>query len=409
MRSSKVESSLVLVGPLPPPYGGPSVHFQMLVEEIDRQGLPHSVVTLTSKRFPSNVFSWGRAWEYVGILLDYVRKAAFGNKTVYVLIAQSRLGFFRDMPMIWFACLNGHRIVCHLRGGNYGNFYASQPRWLRWLIRRTLRKADAIVVLSERLKTMFDFDSALGPRIAVVPNGLPGTVPSRVEPKTLPIDSSEPISLLYLSNLVESKGYLDLLEVVHILVSQFGLDVRCHFCGAFMANPSDDVRVKSIESARRLFEDYVREQGLQEHVVYRGTVSGTAKDAELARAHFFVLPTHYDNEGQPVSIIEAMAYGNVVISTDYRAIPDMVEDGVTGRLVPYGQPKAIAQAIAELVADPGRYRDMSQAAIERHQQRFTRETYLARIMSLLQANGEWQINMKITMAGESGRSQGSNG
>jgi len=124
-------------------------------------------------------------------------------------------------------------------------------------------------------------------------------------------------------------------------------------------------------------------------VRYLGSVAGMAKSDELRQAHFFVLPTSYDNEGQPVSIIEAMAYGNVVISTDYRAIPDLVVDGVTGLLVPYGHPAAIAQAIADLVADPRQYQDMSQGAIERYQQRFTWEAYWARIMALLQTSAAW--------------------
>jgi glycosyltransferase involved in cell wall biosynthesis len=348
--------------------------------------IPCVVVNLGSKRFQSNVFLWGRVWEYMGILSDYVRKTAFGKKTVYILIAQSRFGFCRDLIMIWFAWLNGHRIVCHLRGGNYDNFYAAQPRWLRWVIRQTLCKADAILILSERLKNLFDFEPTLKSKVYVVPNGLPFVVNAPVEPKTLPADPSEPIRLLFLSNLIESKGYLDLLGAVHILVSQYGLNMRCHFCGVFWANPPDDVRVKSTEHAQKLFQDYVREQSLQEYVKYRGPVSGSAKIDEFRQAHFFVLPTNYDNEGQPVSIIEAMACANVVISTDYRAIPDLVVDGVTGRLVPYGQPAAIAQAIADLVANPRRYCDMSRAAIEHYQQRFTREAYLARIVPLLQAN-----------------------
>jgi glycosyltransferase involved in cell wall biosynthesis len=384
MRLKGLQPSLVLVGPLPPLYSGPSVHFQMLVEEMVRQRVPCAVVNLGGKRTQDSVSTWNRIWNYIGILADYFRKTAFGRKTVYVLIAQSRRGFFRDLFIIWFAWLNGHRIVCHLRGGNYGNFYAAQSRWLQQLIRQTLRRADTILVLSERLTTLFDFEPMLESKIRVVPNGLPFVVTAPVDSKTLPADPSEPVRLVFLSNLIESKGYLDLLEAVHILVSQYDLNVRCHFCGVFFTNPSDDVRVKSVEHGRKLFEDYVREQGLQEHVEYRGTVSGSAKIDELKRAHFFVLPTAYNNEGQPVSIIEAMAYGNVVISTDYRAIPDMVVDGVTGRLVPYGRPEAIAQAIANLVANPWQYQDMSRAAIGRYQQRFTRDAYLARIMPLLQ-------------------------
>src|SRR6185295_12579955 len=108
--------------------------------------------------------------------------------------------------------------------------------------------------------------------------------------------------------------------------------------------------------------------------------SGDAKRRALEEAHLFLLPTRYSNEGQPVSIIEAMAHGCVVVSTDYRAIPDLVDDGVTGVLVPYGAPGAIADAVEALVRDPGRYAEMSRAAIARFRARFTRRGHLDTIL-----------------------------
>src|SRR3954449_6603980 len=75
-----------------------------------------------------------------------------------------------------------------------------------------------------------------------------------------------------------------------------------------------------------------------------------------------------------------MAAGNVVVSTDYRAIPDLVDDGVTGVLVPYGAPAALAGAVEALVRDPARYARMSRAAVERYRARFTRSGHLATLL-----------------------------
>ncbi len=103
----------------------------------------------------------------------------------------------------------------------------------------------------------------------------------------------------------------------------------------------------------------------------------------LEEAHFFVLPTRYNNEGQPVSIIEAMARGSVVVSTDYRAIPDVVAHGETGVLVPYGDPPKLAEAIGRLVADGDLYASTSRAAVEGFRRRFTRRGHLDTILPYL--------------------------
>jgi glycosyltransferase involved in cell wall biosynthesis len=255
---------------------------------------------------------------------------------------------------------------------------------MQWLIRVTLLRVRTIIVLGEGLRSMFDFESRLAPRIAVVPNGLAGRPLEPRDGKALPTGAAEPVRILFLSNLIESKGFLELLEAVRILVRDRGARVVCHFCGEFLAHRPDDVRVESSQHARRLFEDQVEEHGLQECVVYRGTVSGEEKIRELQEAHFFVLPTRYSNEGQPMSIIEAMAYGCVPIATRYRAIPDLIEHDVTGVLLPDVDPSRIAEAIGTLIQDRDRFAAISRGAVERYRRLFTREAHLERLMSLLE-------------------------
>ena len=376
---------IIFVGPLPPPFVGQSISFQMLVEGVKKHHLPYAVVDLSGKRKSyGGAASWARALEYIVILLDYFSKSFWGKKTIYITIAQSRHGFFRDFVIIWFAYLKGHRIVCHLKGGNYDNFYEAQPKWMRLVIRKTLLRVDNLLVLGKRLRDMYNFEPQLKDKICVVSNGLPFSLNKAIEPKTLPVDKSKPIRLLYLSNLIESKGYLDLLEAVRILVKEYEIPVECRFCGLFWANKPDDIQVHDAVYGQKLFEDFVTTNNLEKNVTYCGVVSGEEKNRELRDAHFFVLPTNYNNEGQPVSIIEAMAFGNIVVSTDYRAIPDMVVHEKTGFFVPYGQPKTIAQVIADVTANPEMYSKMSKAALEHFQKHFTREAHLNRIIPILQ-------------------------
>lgn len=378
---------LLLVGPLPPPVNGQAVAFEMLVEGCRERGVEHRVVDIAhGARSAARIAeaTWWRALEYVGILARYCRQVAFGRRTVYLIPAASRHGFLRDFVMIWVARLFGHRIVGHLHVRNYGEFVAAQPRGLRWLMRRTLAGLDRILVLGEGIGAAFDFDPRLRERVRVVPNGLPisDSLPSRG--KELPAwPGAGPIEVLYLSNLVESKGYFDLLEAIAILRDEYGIaQLTCHFCGEFFTYV-DDERVTSVAQARELFESTVAALGLEGQVRYHGRVVGEAKAEHLRRSHFFVLPTYAFSEAQPLSIIEAMAFGTVVVSTDYGAIPDLVEDGVTGRLVPPRDPRAIAAALHEYMTDPTRYAAASRASIERFEANFTREKHLDSLLSHL--------------------------
>lgn len=92
------------------------------------------------------------------------------------------------------------------------------------------------------------------------------------------------------------------------------------------------------------------------------------------------------NEGQPVSIIEAMAYGCPVVSTDFRAIPDLVVNGETGLLIDYGNVEQLASGLFSLVKDPGIYHNMSQSAMRRYQDYFTMRRHLERILPFIKGH-----------------------
>jgi glycosyltransferase involved in cell wall biosynthesis len=384
MNSKQRTETLILVGALPPPTTGQALAFEMLVKGINERKIPYKIVNISSKKkVLDQVASWGRMSEYIIILLEYMCKVLFRNNTVYIIIAQSRRGFFRDLFMIWIARMNRNKIICHLHGGNYDNFYRSQPKWLRWLIRKTLLQVNDIIVLGEKLRGNFNFEPRLRENIQVIPNGFPFKNPPVTLPKKLPKTGDEPIHILFLSNLIESKGYLEVLKSIKILVKENGINVQSYFCGTFMANPSDDDSVENEEHARQIFENYIKKHELMNNVYYCGSVTADKKINMLTKAHFFVLPTNYNNEGQPLSIIEAMAYGNVVISTDYRAIPDMIVNNVTGFLLPSRHPQLIADAVLKTISDPKRYSSMSEASIEYYKKHFTYEKHLGCMIPLL--------------------------
>lgn len=88
---------------------------------------------------------------------------------------------------------------------------------------------------------------------------------------------------------------------------------------------------------------------------------GWRRDLDRIYADLDVVVLCSRNEGSPVSLIEAMAAARPVVATRVGGVPDLVEDGVNGRLVPAGDPAALAKSIVELLSDPEHARVLGRA------------------------------------------------
>jgi glycosyltransferase involved in cell wall biosynthesis len=377
--------SLILVGALPPPVHGQSVAFEMFANHLRMRRDDVQVLDISSGAASADEAGIARS-----ALHFLSRLIVFGGlilrrpgAVVYLTIAQSRLGFLRDLGFLLIGLPLGARFVWHMHGGNYGNFHASQPPVIRRVIQFAFSRVDRVVVLGEALRSMFDFDPRLEPRVRVVPNAIPPAVRLATQPRCYSSRDGDPFRLLFLSNMIESKGYFTILEAIKILKDESPFSVHADFCGHFFANPSDDVLVESAEQASELFDSRVAEWGIDSLVTYHGAVSGSEKAERLSRAHAFVLPTQYDNEGQPISIIEAMASGIPVLSTRYRAIPDLLVDGETGFFVDADEPRSIVDRVMTLGSDPELFESMSRRAIEVAGTKFSAAVHFERLEAIL--------------------------
>lgn len=372
----------ILIGPFPPPASGQSISFRMLCEGFEEKKIPRYVIDISGGDIgrKDGAFSFNRLKHLIKPLLMSVMFLIYRKRNIYLTIAQSWNGFLRDFVFIFFASLGNYRIVVHLKGGNYKKFYETQANWKRQLILWTLQKTDSIIVLGKCLIDDFDFVPDYKNKIKVVLNGLPVKTTSNNLPKIL--SPERPIKLLFLSNLIESKGYLDVLESVNILVNEYNLDIQCDLCGEFLI-ADDSVLYDNPLKAKEDFNKRILDLGLKNNVHWLGTVSGEKKEKVLAESHFFILPTNYSNEGQPVSIIEALSYGCVVISTHYRTIPDMLEEGKSGIFVDYNNSQQIADSIKSMIDNSDQFTCLSKNAISVFEKKFKRESHLNSIIPII--------------------------
>ena len=112
---------------------------------------------------------------------------------------------------------------------------------------------------------------------------------------------------------------------------------------------------------------YVDELNLGAQVTFTGWVSEAELHDQYVLSDFVVVPSietdSGDTEGMPTVIAEAFAAGNPVIATDVGGIPDVVDDGTNGYIVPQKQPAALAAAMGRLIADTGRREELSNGAL----------------------------------------------
>ncbi|RLB00740.1 MAG: glycosyltransferase family 1 protein, partial [Deltaproteobacteria bacterium] len=126
-----------------------------------------------------------------------------------------------------------------------------------------------------------------------------------------------------------------------------------------------------------------------EFIFFRGPLYGTEKVRELVSSDIFVFPTH-PPEAFPLVILEAMAVGLPIVSTEVGSIPEIVADGVNGFVVPPRNPQALASAVVHLIKDEIMRQNFGRASRRLFEERYTFESYrknLYKIFKLIDATG----------------------
>ncbi len=362
---------------------GLSVMFESLLSGASSRGIPFFVVDLKNRSIGA-IGSFGllRALIVLRAILSCWIKTVLVRNT-YLQLSLSRFGLIRDFFILWPAFIFRKNTSVHVHSGGYGVFYSNEPVLFQWIIRITLSRVDRIIVLSESLRNQFDFMPVLLSKTVVVPNGVASDDIEKVTPKIyIP---GEPFRIIYLSNLIETKGYWDVLKACHLLLQAGIRDFRCDFCGEFITLAEEE-NSPSIGHGKQRFFECIEEWNLAGQVFYNRPVTGFKKKEFLRNAHVLVLPTKYLWEGQPVCILEALSLGIPVITTAFRAIPDQIEDNYNGIIVDYGAPDQIKDAIERLMSDEELFQHLSRNALTRYQEKFTIEKHLDHLLPLIIGN-----------------------
>lgn len=288
-------------------------------------------------------------------------------------ISPMPLGHLRDRLVVLPAVHPTQAVYGVVHWGNFDRVF--RHRLTAWSARRMVPRLTGLVFLNDRLAERCAPWVPAAKRI-VIPNTIDDAVLCTDAEVAAKRDqrlaaAGRPLRLLFLSNMIPAKGYLDVLEAVRLLHAR-GVPVRADFAGGWMESADEDA-----------FQQRVETYGLAPAVTHHGTVRDRARIKQLyLQADVFLLPTYYPTEAQPLSILEALNAGTPVITTRHAGIPEMVREQQEARFVPPRDPRAIAEA-AEACTDADRWHQYAKQARRRFLTTFSPDAVRAQWLRLL--------------------------
>lgn len=246
-------------------------------------------------------------------------------------------------PAIWIARIRGIPVIVNYRGGEADTFFDKSFAW----IKPSLRRTDAIIVPSGFLETVF---GKRGFPTCIVPNIIDLSRFSAEIGVAAPLRANTP-------HIIVTRNLEPIYDNATVL--------RC-FSIVRQAFPAATLTIAGTGPERPALEKLAAGLGMAAAVTFTGRVDNEGM-AELYRsADIMVNPSLADN--MPISVLEALASGVPVVSTDVGGVPYLVEHGKTALLVPVKDPAAMASAILALLNEPARARQISEAGIASVQQ-----------------------------------------
>lgn len=262
-----------------------------------------------------------------------------------------------DRGRLCDACVRHGPLAAARRRCKDGSLAASGLLAVESWLHRRLRAYDPVRIFVSPSRFLADVLRRAG----VYPDRL-RVVNHFVDPVTVPVKERPGGGVVYTGRLAPEKGVDTLIEAVAGLPAGVPVDIA----------GDGPARAELVELARRRVPGRVR---------FHGRLDKPALHALVRRAAVVAVPSRW-HENQPMAVLEAYACGVPVVGTRLGGLPELVRDGVDGRLVPADDPAALAAALRDVLADAERAQLMGRAGRARIERDFSPAAHLARLREL---------------------------
>lgn len=263
---------------------------------------PVSVVA-TAKNLQANVFvRLLRGIEDSKMIFKSLDSTVKENPDIKILhtTTSGSLGSFRDIKVAKWCKNRNVKCVMHCRYGCIPQILKGGG-WKRWIMLKSMDAFDHVWVLDRNSFAALREIPELKDKVHITPNSYPVEANKEIKPKTFK-------KYVFMANLFPTKGFFELIEAFKKVKFQ---DTELHILGS-----GPDNVVKSLKDACGDL--------LGNRIIYHGKLPNDEAVELLSEMDSLVLPTYYPGEAFPISILEAMSNGKLVISTPRAAIPDML-------------------------------------------------------------------------------------
>ena len=357
MNKKKKKQKLLLIGPLPPPITGISLANKIVKNSFPKFYEDINIIFINTSNpvFKEKVgkFSFKKIFLYMKQYREIYK--IFKVDKVYITPGQTFWGVLKYSPYFFVAKFFQKEIIIHSHGNYLHQEYKNLKGIKKKILKKILSLADKGIVLSPSLRKNLE---------PFLPNEKIFEVYNFVEDyiyEKSNLKEFKELKIIYLSNLMEEKGILDLFESLKILKES-------HI--EFSAKIAGHVDNWLERKVKKYLNDLAPE------VKFLGVVDGKKKKKLLDWGNIFVFPTYYHREAQPISILESMATGNIILTTKHGGIPDIFKEGINGFYIEKKNPKSIVEKLMFIQKNPELCKKISQNNILEAKSKYREEIFI---------------------------------
>ncbi len=236
----------------------------------------------------------------------------FRPNKIYFTASNKGFAFYRDvlLSLLWkfYSLFTSCDTYYHYHTKGVKDFV---KRSINLYLTKFFLKGVNLILLSPMLESDFK-DVKTYKKVLYLPNGVEDSFGSKSFENYLADKDFSNINVLYLSNMIKSKGYFEVLKLAKHFKNK---NIYFHFAGGWQSSEDEEE-----------FFNFIKENNLEKIVTFYGFVNGDQKRELFEKSHLFIFPTRYKKEAFPLSILEAFSYGLPVLSTDEGSIPYIVDE-----------------------------------------------------------------------------------
>jgi glycosyltransferase involved in cell wall biosynthesis len=317
--------------------GGATLSFENLIKYFEKKGVQINII---------NTQRYKGILSFIYLLIGYF-KFVWSCNVVFLNVSQKGIKYFSPLLYVLSKILN-KKIITRPFGGEIKSQYESSGKIWKWIFRNTTLNSN-IMYLQTRM--LIDFFKPFTENLIQLK-----TSRNPVEKSMLRGDRSFEKRFLFVGHIKETKGINQLIEVKKILDDSYTID---------LFGPIEDPNYEYLSQTNQPF--------------YKGVLKGEKEVLSVMKEYdVVILPTYYQGEGYPGVILEAYSLGLPVITTNWKAIPEIVDVEKTGCLIEPKSVESLKEAILKFNKD--NYQEMSDNALNYYLHNFQVDSIMEKVI-----------------------------